>query len=404
MRQSDTDITIGIEASLDKTWLAGMLYLRNVIHALASLPEADKPRVRLLPINADSAAAVADLEDTYGFVTVASPNLTHRRFADAWLVGRRLMRRGQYLVGRPIAPAFKGLSATFPDWGKPIPNIPQIAWIPDFQHLHLPEMFSSDEIERRTKRIARIAQSEGTVVLSSHSAERDFVSVHPQPRVDVRVWRFCSSITERDLVEQGRFGEVPLPTFYLYVGNQFWAHKGHLTLFEALCLLREHRVTPAVVCTGLMNDPRNPAYAQQVLDFLQKNELKGQVTLLGVLERSQQIRVLRHAAAVVQPSRFEGWSTLVEDARAVGRPVLLSDIPVHREQLPEGEFFRVDDASSLAAALQHLLSRIAPGPDHDKETVALAELRDVRARRGQEFLAIVRAAADHIPARSGATT
>lgn len=403
MSPSNADITIGIEASLDKTWLAGMLYLRNVIYALASLPEDDRPRVRLLPINVDSAEAVRDLAATYGFVTLASPSV-NRRAVNAWLFGRRLVRRGQYLLGRRIAPAFKGLSVTFPDWGSPIPDIPQIAWIPDFQHLHLPEMFNSDEIERRTKRIARIAQSTGTVVLSSQSAERDFFSLHPRATVDVRVWRFCSSITEADLLEWRPQDRLRLPSFYLYVGNQFWAHKGHLTLFAALCLLREHDLTPAVVCTGLIRDPRNPAYAQQVLDFLRENDLNDQVTLLGVLERSRQVQVLRQAAAVVQPSRFEGWSTLVEDARAVGRPVLLSDIPVHREQLPDADFFRVGDPSSLAASLKDLLSKVEPGPEHDKEAVAQAQLRDVRLRRGKEFLGIVKAATHGIPASSDATT
>lgn len=388
MEESCTDLTIGIEASLDKTWIAGMLYIRNVVYALATLPDERQPRLRLLPIDADSLHAVEDLARTYSFVSVAAPGIGHAKLLNAWLFIRRVLRRIQYHVDRQIVPAFRGLSVSFPDWGKPVPGTPQIAWIPDFQHVHLPQMFSSDEVRRRTERVARIASSKGTLVLSSESAKQDFLRIHPARSVDVRVWRFCSTITEPDLREWHPQRALELPTFYLYVANQFWAHKGHLTLFEALCLLRKDNITPAVVCTGLMNDPRNPKYAQKVRDFLREKDLTRQVTLLGVIDRDQQIQVLRRAAAVIQPSMFEGWSTVVEDARAVGRPVLLSDIPVHREQLPDGEFFKAGDGSSLANSLVELLPRLQPGPDQASELLAQQKCNQARQKAGWEFLSI----------------
>ena len=43
---------------------------------------------------------------------------------------------------------------------------------------------------------------------------------------------------------------------------------------------------------------------------------------------------MRKAMAVIQPSLFEGWSTVVEDARALGKPMILSDFPVQIEQDP----------------------------------------------------------------------
>ena len=61
------------------------------------------------------------------------------------------------------------------------------------------------------------------------------------------------------------------------------------------------------------------------------------------------------AVAVAQPSRFEGWSLLVEDAIAADRPIVLSDLPVRREQCPERlvqvHWFESGDEIGLARML-----------------------------------------------------
>lgn len=56
--------------------------------------------------------------------------------------------------------------------------------------------------------------------------------------------------------------------------------------------------------------------------------------------------------ALLNPSRFEGWSTTVEEAKAAGTPMILSDIPVHREQAPNARFVGQDDAPALADAIE----------------------------------------------------
>lgn len=186
-----------------------------------------------------------------------------------------------------------------------------------------------------------------------------------------------------------------LPEKYLYVANQFWVHKDHLTLFEALHQLRSRGVTPAVVCTGTMEDRRDPAYIDQIKSFLHDRGLSEQVHLLGMLSRPDQVAVLRHASAVVQPSRFEGWSTVVEDAKAVGRPVILSDIRVHREQMPDAHFFAVGSAPSLAEVLERFLPQAQPGPDPEAEARARAALQGRAREAARAFLSIVHSAVDH---------
>jgi glycosyltransferase involved in cell wall biosynthesis len=63
--------------------------------------------------------------------------------------------------------------------------------------------------------------------------------------------------------------------------------------------------------------------------------------------------ILAASTALLNPSLFEGWSTTVEEARALGVPAILSDLPVHREQMGDAAtYFDPHDAESLASALE----------------------------------------------------
>ena len=53
---------------------------------------------------------------------------------------------------------------------------------------------------------------------------------------------------------------------------------------------------------------------------------------LGVIPYKDVLGLMRAAVAVINPSVMEGWSTTVEEAKSLGLPLILSDIPVHREQ------------------------------------------------------------------------
>ena len=62
---------------------------------------------------------------------------------------------------------------------------------------------------------------------------------------------------------------------------------------------------------------------------------------------------MQNAQAVIQPSLFEGWSTVIEDARALNKFVIASDLDVNKEQLQTNvRFFERNSAQALAAAIE----------------------------------------------------
>lgn len=101
-------------------------------------------------------------------------------------------------------------------------------------------------------------------------------------------------------------------------------------------------------------------------------ELPGRVRLDGVVPREQVYRTLDDAAVFVSASRGEGLPVSVLEAMACGCPVVLSDIPPHREiarLAPGTPLVAVGDVSGFGDALRQVL-RLPPAE---------------RKRRGEEL-------------------
>ena len=102
---------------------------------------------------------------------------------------------------------------------------------------------------------------------------------------------------------------------------------------------------------------------------------------------------MRSAALCIQPSRFEGWSTPLEDAKAIGRPVACSNLPVHLEQAPDAlGFFGCDEPDRLAYLLVFRWSTLTPGPDFGREQRAIDAEREIAASYGTTVLGLCREA------------
>jgi glycosyltransferase involved in cell wall biosynthesis len=180
-----------------------------------------------------------------------------------------------------------------------------------------------------------------------------------------------------------------LPSRYFVICNQFWSHKNHALVVRALEILAKRDLRPVVVCTGALVDFRQPDCAERLLQQMHRAGVSSQVVLLGLVPRRLQVEIIRRSLAVVQPSLFEGWSTVVEDARVLGKPSMLSDLDVHREQNPPGaNFFARDDANALAAVMESAWAQLNPGPDRDAEARARQRGEARIAEIGNRLLAI----------------
>jgi glycosyltransferase involved in cell wall biosynthesis len=361
-------------------WTAGRVYVCNLLRALELLPDEERvPFCLVLP----PSSRASDLSELgadhvrvrrFAFRTTDSP-INKLRGAKRSLTGRKWPHSLEGVMSQTksgvIFPALASLGREFP--------VPWVGWIPDFQHKRLPQFFSEEDLRNRDQQFQKIVDDARQVVVSSEDARRDLVRWFPAGSKTVSVLSFVS-VSSKEWYEENpaqvaaQFG---LPAKFLIFPSQFWIHKNHRVLFEAIRILRDMGFSDiCLVSTGHTHDSRHPLYFAILKKHLEKLNLNGHVRILGLLPRQVQIQLLRRAVAVIQPSLFEGWSSLVEDARTLGKRIYVSDIPVHREQHPdEAVFFDPDRPEELAELLARDWPDLKPGPDLVCENEAHAQER-----------------------------
>jgi glycosyltransferase involved in cell wall biosynthesis len=229
-----------------------------------------------------------------------------------------------------------------------------IAWIPDLQHRHLSDLFSEAELAKRDHLFEATLRLSEAVIVSSGVARDDVERFFPGHTPKLRVLRFvdgsslAARVPSREQLEVRHGFSGP----YVLLPNQYWVHKNHGIVMEALSVLERRGRRVVVLSTGSPSDYRAQGHFEGLMRRRSELGLEGAYRTLGLVTYEDLAGLLRHAIAVVNPSLFEGWSTTVEEAKSLGKTVLLSDIPVHREQAPErAVYFDPRDPGLLADAL-----------------------------------------------------
>ncbi|MDJ1471640.1 glycosyltransferase [Cytophagaceae bacterium DM2B3-1] len=362
-------------------WTGGLYYNINLIQALKTLPDRKKPYI-----------VIFSDEKTYELIiSLEYPYITHASSLRFWSgdpkysFSEKVINKlsftvlGKALIKKPKQepkPTTEDLGKLFPLRSDKIyipfhdntytkehfflvpadffSMVPKIYWIPDFQEHYLPQFFSAEDIEIRKKNQNAIAQSGSMVVFSSKDALKDFHSFFPHSKNKTHVINFAVSHEDYsglniDVLRQ----KYNLDTHYFFSPNQFWAHKNHIIVLKAIRVLLEKGLNNFIVAfSGKESDYRNPDYFQSLKDYVKTNGLEKNVRFLGFLDRKEQLKLMQNAIAVVQPSLFEGWSTVVEDAKAMNQYLIASDIDVHKEQLDRNAvFFNPQNENELAEKL-----------------------------------------------------
>lgn len=239
-------------------------------------------------------------------------------------------------------------------WGWRL-GIPAIAWIPDFQHKVLPHLFSRGAWWKREIGFRIQVASGRTIMLSSEDARQDCEHYYPSTRGRTRTVHFAVPPGQDFSFEHARTiaDSYGLPEQFLFLPNQFWRHKNHLLVLEALAILKQRGKSIVVAASGKQADPRDPGYFPAVMEQLEQHGLQQEFRLLGLIPYAHIGMLMRASAAMLNPSLFEGWSTTVEEARVLGTPMVLSDLSVHKEQMgDQAIYFARNSAPSLADVLE----------------------------------------------------
>lgn len=369
-----------------RIWAGGYNYQSNLFAALNGYRQGEIAPV-VFAGERDDAADLAALARIPGVEVAQSATFDRRRagLAAALSLGLDYAAVAQFRT-RKVNVVFE--SARFFGWRLPYPAV---AWFPDFQHRRLPQLFSPAARWQRELGFRLQIASGRTIMVSSESALRDCQEFYPGVADRISVVRFATQ-PPLDLLTADPSAVIEhygLPSKYFYLPNQFWRHKNHQVVVDALAILAKRGDDVVVAASGSKDDSREPDYFGTIMRQVVERGLEKNFRYLGMIPLPHVYALLRAATALINPSRFEGWSTTVEEAKSFCVPMILSNIDVHREQTDGGaSYFGVNDPSTLA----DLLAKASQNPEPALIRNPLPELNTRVAAFASAFVGTVQRA------------
>ncbi|MBB3561179.1 glycosyltransferase involved in cell wall biosynthesis [Rhizobium sp. BK512] len=352
-------INIGFTMISGRDWTGGYNYLLNLVTLLARYRKDEICPIVFFGTDVEE-GEVAPFASLDGVRVVRHPLFNRSRsFRSLWLsvaTGadrsiRAVFNKHQIDVVFEVAQFF-GFRL----------GLPAIAWFPDFQHRYLDHLFSRFGYWKRDIGFRLQIAARRSIMLSSEDSRRSCEQFYPAARGRTHVVRFA--VPPKGKIEYSEARAVAdkyrLPEHYVFLPNQFWKHKNHLLVLEALEILRERGLELTIAASGNQSDPRDPTYFPSVKAAITEAGLDQNFRLLGLIPYRDLAPLGTASMGLLNPSLFEGWSTTVEEALSWGVPLILSDLDVNREQAGEAAtYFNRYDAHSLADALASVRPRTA---------------------------------------------
>jgi glycosyltransferase involved in cell wall biosynthesis len=371
----------------DKDWLGGRNYFASLFSAVHEVAPPDLKLVLVL-----GQKTVSSLPEEYPWLEVRRTPLMDR-LHPAWLARQVTLRKfeSDYLLAWYLSRHDIDLLSHSAYLG-PRSSIKTLPWLYDFQFMHLPQYWTPKQIRWSEKRYNDACKHGHGLIVSSEDAHRDLRAFAPWCKKPAYVMPFVSNPVDfsRLPTEEAMREKYALPERYFHLPNQFWSNKNHRLVIDALALLKQRGVDATIVCTGKTFDARMPQHFDQLMAHCEQQGVVDRFRVLGMVPHADLQGLMAHAWAVINPSRFEGWSTSVEEAKTLHKRLLLSDLPVHREQAPRtARFFGVDDVQGLASHIEETLQE--PPKPLDEAAITIDYQRRLRAY-GQLYLNHVSAA------------
>ena len=304
-----------------KDWSGGLSYYINLLNLIKNLKEIN------LSIYTDSAESLKSLKiNNFAFKTIELKCLKKNNILFYF---RKLIiflfKKDYYLYF-----IFKKDKINILSHRKLFKNakIKVIGWIPDLQHKVLSNFFNENTLHEREKYILDEIKNSDSIFVSSFQVKKEFKKYYNlyENIIPLRVMSFKNSKFIKDKSSlQNNYKFILFP-------SQFWKHKNHVFIIKAARLIKKHNLNIRFIFCGKVFDNRNKSYFSELKSEIKKYNLENLIEILGEVSKKELIDLQHNCIALINPSLYEGWSTINEEARVLNKTIFLSDIPGHKEQ------------------------------------------------------------------------
>ena len=222
----------------------------------------------------------------------------------------------------------------------------------DLQHLHYPEFFAKEEVDRREKEYRAFCNQATFICVQAEWTKEDLHKQYGLPKEKICVIPWGSVLDAYKPINSEHLSKTrerySLPGQFFFYPAVTWPHKNHIVIIRALSHLKECGIRPDLYFTGMATEHK------AVLDRAASDlGVSSQLHYLGFLSPEELQAMYCMSTALVFPSKFEGFGLPILEAFHARTAVISSNATTLPEVGKDGAlYFDPECPKELAQHMQ----------------------------------------------------
>ncbi len=228
-------------------------------------------------------------------------------------------------------------------------DLPSVVPIFDLMHRYenFPEVKEYSIYESRERHYKNLCKYAKEILVDSELGKKHVIDCYDVVEKKITVYPYQPPYYVYDYYEIDVIKKYNLPADYFFYPAQFWEHKNHRVIIEAVKLLKGKGEIINFVFVG----GRKNGY-EKVVELINNYGLQNHIIILGYVTNDELVSLYKRAKALVFPSLFGPTNIPPLEALALNCPVIVSDVYSHRDQLEDKViYFNPRNAMELADKL-----------------------------------------------------
>ena len=199
---------------------------------------------------------------------------------------------------------------------------PSIATIHDLMHRYekyFPEVSDNGEYEKREFLYKNICKAAKAIFVDSEIGKKHVIDSYGRKYGEkVLVLPFAPP---QYLLKKEINNEKIISGKYFFYPAQFWKHKNHVRLIEAIMILKQKKLDIKLILVGSKKNGYD-----DIISLIKKYKLSDNVKILGYVKDDEMISLYKNARAMIMPTFFGPTNIPPLEAFTLGCPVAVSNI------------------------------------------------------------------------------
>ncbi|MBZ0200001.1 MAG: glycosyltransferase family 4 protein, partial [Ignavibacteriaceae bacterium] len=215
-------------------------------------------------------------------------------------------------------------------------DFPFITPVFDLMHRYedFPEVRGKVIFQTREKHYQNICKFSKGLLVDSKVGQQHLLECYNVDSEKIFIYPYKVPYYIKEYKEVDIIKKYNLPDNYLFYPAQFWKHKNHKIIVEAVNKLRGMGEMVNFVFVGSKKNGYN-----EIIELIDNYKLHEQFFILGYVDNDELVSLYKKAQALVFPSYFGPTNIPPLEALALSCQVIVSDVYAHKEILKDNAYY-----------------------------------------------------------------